>query len=547
MVQREDYSKAWVTTPSYTEVTTTEWRWLVLIGGALVALILLPYLLAFLGWNVPSDYQFTGVLYAPLDGATYVAKIQQGIDGAWRTTLTHTPEPHKGIFFNTFYTLLGHLAGIFGFSSLQMFHVSRLVLSLAMFVALYHLGSAIWGKVRSRRLFFMLVTIGSGLGWVVLLLWPDSNYTQLPSDLTLVESSPLLASLAHPHLPLAIALIAGIVAMCVAVTRPGFREIPTIFNGGLGAAIASALLATIMPQGWLPLASALVGYLLISLIRTRSIPHLELQWMALIIVAGIPMLIYYYAAIQANPFFANWLYQARQEPPALWRYLLGYGLPLLIAIPAIWRAITRLERDGDRFMLFYLAGSVLWLVLPAPYPVGYSVGMIIPIAYFAVRAIEEFWLNLIPLHLRDLALAILLLLILPSNIIVAVKPLSQLSETRISVDAGTLLSKNDVAALQAIQSYAEAQDVVLAPVPVSLWIPALTSQKVVYGHHAETAFAAEKKLQLWLWFNARYGCHSLVERYQVRFIITQGNSCLSELGLQTPLYEYGDVAVYRLR
>jgi hypothetical protein len=263
-------------------------------------------------------------------------------------------------------------------------------------------------------------------------------------------------------------------------------------------------------------------------------------------MVGIPVMIYYWAAIRANPFFANWLIQAGQERAQLWRYLLGYGLPLLIALPAIWRAIRRFERDGDRFMLLYLAGSLLWVILPAPFPDGYSIGMIIPITYFAVRAIEEFWLNVMPLHLRDLALASLLLLVVPSNIIVAVKPLSQLPEARVSVDAGTLLSKDYVAALQATQSQADAQDVVLAPVPVSLWIPALTPQKVVYGHRAETAFAAEKTLQLWLWFNARYGCHDVVERYQVRFIITDGASCLSELGLKTPISQHGDVAVYRL-
>jgi hypothetical protein len=45
-----------------------------------------------------------------------------------------------------------------------MFHVARVFASLFMYVALYQLAASIWSRVRARRVFFVVASIGAGLG-----------------------------------------------------------------------------------------------------------------------------------------------------------------------------------------------------------------------------------------------------------------------------------------------------------------------------------------------------------------------------------------------
>ena len=57
---------------------------------------------------------FGGFLLNPLDGNSYLAKMQQGASGSWRFTLPFTPEPGEGAYLFLFYLALGHLCRLTG-------------------------------------------------------------------------------------------------------------------------------------------------------------------------------------------------------------------------------------------------------------------------------------------------------------------------------------------------------------------------------------------------------------------------------------------------
>jgi hypothetical protein len=551
-VQRDNVTATVLTQQNTaTTVSATEWRWVTIFAGFLVAASVLPYLWAFISLNAQPNHRFVGILHSPLDSAVYIAKVEQGVRGAWLSTLTHTPEATQGIFINGFYLALGHLGNALGLSSLMAFHLARLTMSFAMFVALYHLGSTIWQRLRPRRLFFGVLAVGSGLGWLALMMFPETPQTQLAVDLTLFEAIPLLSTFANPHFPLAVALIALIASMYVTVFRPGFRESPSIVNGGLGIALCSLALVIILPHGWLPIASALVVYVIILMLRTRQLPRLELSWVGLMILPALPILVYYAALMTADTTIGAWVAQNRIAPTSPWRYLFGFGLPLVAALPGIWRGLRRFERDGDRFMLIWLIVNVVVLYLPLPMPQRSVIGLFIPIVYFATRALEDFWFHRIRNNWRDAALVTFFVFIIPSNILMAIVPMIGINDAVRGEEGGLMMPRGYTDAFRWLNNTRERGAVVLAQPLPSLWLPAYAPMRVVYGHPYDTLNSLTHLEDVQRWYLGKE-CQAILDRYNVRYILTQrdtpndGAVCLNELGLTTPTAVYNDVVIYRV-
>jgi hypothetical protein len=550
-VQRNNAATVLPRQQAATNVSAAEWRWVTIFGGLLVAASVLPYLWAFISLNAQPTHRFVGILHSPLDSAVYIAKIGQGLRGAWLSTLTHTPETTPSFFLNSFYLVLGHLAKALGLSTLMIFHLARLTMSFAMFVALYHLGSTIWNRLRPRRLFFSIAAVGSGLGWLALMLSPETPQTQLAVDLNLFEAIPLLSTFANPHFPLAIALIALIAATYVTVFRPGFQMTPTLTNGGLGVALISLLLVIVLPHGWLPIASALSLYLIVLVMRTRRLPLLEATWVSLTILPALPILIYYAAMMSGETPLSAWIAQNQIAPLPPDRYLFGFGLPLLAALPGIWRALRYFERDGDRFMLLWLIVNAVILYLPLPMPQRSVIGLFIPIVYFATRAMEEFWFERIPAKWRDAALVAFFVFIMPSNVLMAIVPMIGINDPARGEEGGLMMPKGYTDAFHWLDSTGEESAVVLAQPLPSLWLPAHTPMRVVYGHPYETLQSRERLTDVQSWYSGQ-NCRAILARYNVRYILTQQNTphdgaaCLNELGLRTPAVVYDDISVYRV-
>ena len=85
-------------------VTRTEWRWVII--WIVVALIItsIPYGVGAL--SSTADHVFSGFVIAVEDGNLYLAKMNEGVHGAWLFHLPYTSEPHLGTLFHIFYLLL---------------------------------------------------------------------------------------------------------------------------------------------------------------------------------------------------------------------------------------------------------------------------------------------------------------------------------------------------------------------------------------------------------------------------------------------------------
>ncbi|HAL61010.1 MAG TPA: hypothetical protein DCP08_01205, partial [Chloroflexi bacterium] len=101
-----------------------EWMWVGKWLLLLLALIGLPYLVAFL--FPPEGMTFLGSFGNPDDTSAYLSAMREGARGGWLRHYPFTSEPHGPALYFPFYISLGKLFG----PSLAVFHGARLACTL---------------------------------------------------------------------------------------------------------------------------------------------------------------------------------------------------------------------------------------------------------------------------------------------------------------------------------------------------------------------------------------------------------------------------------
>ena len=492
-------------------VSSTEWRWVFIIGSILVGLAAFP-LLWMLICGVPgTKWAFMGALHNHQDGAAELSRVFQGKDGVWLTRFLHTPEPQDGTLIGVFYALLGQLAYLTQLAPVVVFHIARGGAALFMYVALYQLPSNIWMKQRPRRVFFILVTIGSGFGWILAPLTNKIGFL----DLTTPGAFPFYSTLVNVHYPLAIACLALISGVIVVIFRPGEVNSPTVYNGGLLVFVLSLILAFIYPLALIPIILAFATCLGIDWYKTKELTRPRMHWFMWFCIPALPMLAYYVSVLRYNDVASEmWALQHTVDTTSIPLFLLGLGLPLIVALPGIYRAFRRFEPDGDRFMLIWLIVIVLCIYLPTRFHQQSAVAIMIPVVYFATRATEDFWLRRVTSRRwqrRIFAAAIPL--IAASNLLVMVLPTRPLTDETVRGTRHMLLQEDYLDAFDWLKDNTGSGDVVLASPDVSLWIPPLTGVRVFYTHSQQTIQPGLKKQALLDWYRETdpSDCQSLLQ------------------------------------
>jgi hypothetical protein len=516
-------------------ITPAEWRWVVVVAVGLTVLAFVPFLWVAFSGASGSEWQFMGVLNNYRDGATYLSKMAQGMEGSWLVNFRHTPEPHTGVFIQALYPALGQLARLLRIPPIALFHAARVVASLVMYMALYYLGASIWMRLRTRRLFFLLVAFASGLGWLF------SNGDVTYPDLSIAEIYPFYSSLVNVHFPLSLACLAMLASILIIEFRPGATSDPRMGNEGLAAGLLSFSLSLLFPQALVPFGIAVGAYIAAFWVQKRKITMRELRWLLVVVLPAVPVAAYYAAIVSYNPVVAEWNRQNITAAPSPLIFVLGLGLPLLIALPGIYRAIRRFEADGDRLMLLWLAAMVVLMYLPTNIQRRFMAGMMIPIAYFATRSLEDFWFQYVNRRWRFRLLVAVIPLVTFTNLL--------LLFLNRDVAVGPFLARDYAITFQWLNQNTSPDSVILASEPVSVWVPSWVGARVVYGHPFETLNAVVKKQQVLDWYDGQTAdCSDLITEYSVQYVIAGPlerelgqTDCLDNL---TQVFQVGSVIVY---
>ncbi len=534
-----------VSSPPTPQVSSYEWRWVLIVSAVLLIIVSLPFVWAFWVTATTPDAMFMGLVSNPLDGATYLSKIQLGREGHWQTQFRHSPGADQGAYLTLVYNGLGQVSRYLGLNNTVMYHMGRIVGGIFMLFALYQLGASVWQRVATRRLFFVTVVFGAGFGWLV------SAFGWETPDLFIPEAFPLYSVATNVHFPVALAILALMVSVVVRVFRPGFRGDPTIANGGLTLLLGALALALVAPHALIPFTLGLGLLIVIDWVRRRQVLFWQFRWMMMIVLPVLPMVGYYAAELRYNPVVALWNAQNINLSPSLPVYLLGFGLPLLVAVPGIYRAIRHYEADGDRFMLLWLVSMLIMVYFPTSAQRRFSMGFMLPVAYFAVRGLQDFWFASRPEPWRKRTTWAFLIASSLSYVFLMILWFYAASSVN---DPRLYLDSDYGAAFRWVDRQTRPGEVTLSGEDVGVWLPGKAGVSVVYGHPYETINAAQNQAAVTAWYETDDPddpiCQRLIDRYDVSMVIAgplertaagEPSACLETL---TEVRQFGDVTLY---
>lgn len=454
-----------------------------------------PYLYA---WeNSVDDTIFGGFLVNPIDGNSYLAKMYQGWRGDLQFTLPYTAEPGEGAYLFLFYLGLGHLARWLSIDRLLLFHVTRLLAALFMYVALYIYLKGIGLSTRERLLVYIAAAIGGGLGWLALLLGLSTI------DFWVAEAFPWLSSYTNPHFPLSL----GLILLLVLPSGISNSSSNHPFLWGIGMALAALVLSIISPFGMILVILILVGEETFRFIA--DLPDIDIRridrriiW---VLLGGVPFIIYDLWITAGHPVLRIWNAQNLTPAPPIWDFVLSFSPLVLLSIIGICQLYrerhNKIGRRGKVTMALWLALGVGLLFLPIGLQRRFLIGLYIPAAVLGVLGLSSLVNRLSTNSLRIYRLFgfFLIILIIPTNLLILLSGRYAV-ETQ---DRHVYLWQDERKAFSWLEANTAADALILAAPETGLFIPAYTGRRVIYGHPFETVNAIEEEERLLAIFSGK--------------------------------------------
>lgn len=449
-----------------------------------IAVTGIPYLLA--ATTAAPDFAFGGFLLNPIDGNSYLAKMQLGWQGEWLFTLPYSSEPGAGALLFTFYIFLGHLSRLTGLPLLITFHLVRLVSLVVMLLALHRFLRAVFPDPAMQRMAFGLAALGSGMGWLALPLG------SLTSDFWVAEAYPFLSAYANPHFPLGLALLLSI------LTLPNRAAPGADWHSGLlgewPAGIAAFLLALVSPFGVVIALMVLGAFAALEALSPNSknrippgdsIKNLILGRFAWVLLGGGPLLLNYSWVAASHPQLSAWNAQNLTPSPPMWDLVLSLSPALILALPGGWWAVRRGNAE-QRILVVWAVLGLLLMYLPLGLQRRFIQGLYVPLVGLAVLGVALLTQPRARVY-KSLVIA-LFALALPTNLIILMLAGHGI-QTR---DPWLYLSAGESQALSWLATHTPQEALVLAAPQTGLFIPAHSGRRVFYGHPFETIDAERR-------------------------------------------------------
>lgn len=445
----------------------SEKRYLAILFLVIMLLISVPYIV---GFQVSSSQQqFGGFLINPIDGHSYLAKMQQGFNGEWKFKLPYTAEPGEGAYLFLFYLGLGHLGRIVNVPLIYVFHAARLLSAAWLILVVYKMMRALFEDQKALKTGLVLALTGSGIGWLAI---TTGAFT---SDFWVAEAYPFLSMYTNPHFILGLGIMVG-------------TFLPKHQDKVLVNLLFGLLLGIIQPFAVVivSLVKIISGGLKIYREKTDLKILLKSSWIWSVIgfgLAGGSVILYQTGSILGDPILSQWHQQNITLRPAPLDLMISLFPCLLLAIVGASRAWK--SETGQNLVLW--GGISLVLVfIPWSLQRRFLTGIFLPLAALSGFGIQVL-VEKTSLEFRHWVVAVLFLAI-PTNLIVITSGLQAISEKNPTI----FIEGELVKGLQWINANAGKTDLVLAEERAGLYLPSVTGRRVIYGHPFETIRAEEE-------------------------------------------------------
>lgn len=504
-------------TLSSPKVTIREWRLALLVAVATAVLGLIPYWLGNL--LAPDGQVYMQLIMNPEDAQTYWAKMLQGFHGAWLYTIPFTPEPHAAAGVGIFYVWLGQLARGLGMSLTAVWHTSRFIAGIILFLTTFRFVAAFLPDRQTRWTAYLLALYGSGLGWLLFVVGQPYWLGAFPVDFKQPGAHLFFTALTFPHIALGTAVILFDMLVLQKIGNPyvGSGE---RWRWAVAAGVANILLGVAYPFLIYIVAGTAVLYWSVLVWQQHQILWRRGWQIAVMFLVPAPLYLYYFSVWRSNEVFRLWDAQAG-TPAAPWpHYLIAFGLLLGLGglfwwkQPALSAAKGSSERAQFTLLWVWILTAALLLYSPLNPQRRFIQGVHVPLAVLAAAGFVQvvlprwqngrLWQSLIArpryetAKLRRFVILIFLLFMSFSNIYL------WLDVSRIAAFTQPDLFFRpvaEVAAVDWLRENAPGTAVVLGSYQTGNFVAAQAGQRVMLGHWAETVDFSGKETAVTQFFS----------------------------------------------
>ena len=493
------------------------------LTAGLFAIASLPYAYGFL--SSPSDRLFTGLLFDVPDHAQYWSWVTAS-QTSFFISNTMTPESNAPIFINPMMWVLARVQLLLNLSFPALLQVWRLLATVAVVPAVLAFVRLFVRDPARRPLALFIALLGSGLGWMLVLIksltgsadppWPTNIYT--------VEPNTFWALLSYPYLSLAHALMLAIFTGVWLAWRTQRT------SGYVIAAAAALALSGTHAYDLITIYAVLGGLTLLAWKQTRRFPSRLVGVVVLVGLASGPAALYYQQLTSHDPLWRAILAQysnAGVWTPPLYQLPLLMGVPLFLAVASVF---TTAWSDERRFLALWAGMSLLLIYLPVVYQIKLLSGWQFPLALLAADAWHD-GLNrsLRSGRLRMAAVSVGLVLVAGTNAYLFAWRFVDLRRH----NTPYYLQRDEVDALSWLASQTTADDLALAREDVGRFVPNYGRTRSFLAHWAMTNRYFERRDLVARFFDPAAADAawriSVVRDNQITFIVDSGTAESSAL------------------
>ncbi len=534
-------------------ISFSEWRFVGVFGLGLLVFTSLPYGYAYA--SAPAGWHFMGIMVNVPDHVQYFSWLQQ-FTTEWLARNTLTPEPNVPVFFNLLWLGLGRLSALTGLDYAAVFQGLRWVATAALLPVFYWFCAWYFESVPRRVGAFLVAVLGSGLGWMLVIIKYALGLADVPAPLLvyIVEPNTFLGILSTPHL-----IGAALYMLCFVWLLRGEQ------TGQLRYAVGAGLLALFI--GWqhtydLILVWGIAGaYGALKWVRDGRFPLFLFKSGLILGLLSCPPAFYSVALTSLDPVWRAVLAQfdnAGVFTPWPWELLILLGVPFGLALARAFQLNPlRLKAWDDRTLFI---GAWFWanfalVYIPTDYQIKMLNGWQLPIALLAV----QFWVDTVwprfqaawPARQRwgtQAALAVLVALVLPTNGYLWAWRFLDLSRHTYPF----YLQTADLAAMRWLATQAEPDSVVFGTLTLGQYVPALTGQRAYLAHWAQTVDYFTKVARVQTFFapeTPEADRRAILDEFGARYVLVEAGNNFDAASTPwlTPVFAQDGVRVYQVQ
>ncbi len=447
-----------------------EFQFLMYFIAAMVALTTLPYLTAYL--HRSPDKVFSGTLDHSLDTNNYLAYIRESSAGQWLFDNPMTGEPHRPVFFNLEWLLIGKVGSLLHLSPAAAMNFCRVIFLALMCFAVYWLASFLFESPPMRGIALVTCMAGGGFGWIVVVhslhISLDSSYFL---DLTNANLFPFYWALRLPHFLIAETFV--VLGLCLLLRG----ELHGNISNYLGAGVCYMAAGACRPYDMLFLIAATGLFLVLSLFHPRK-PKSSIIVRALPILVSAPLLGYYYWIFKLHPIFRWWSLPG-QSAPAAWLLVLGFGASCLLLPIAAWRLLREGISNSGLLLFSCLLTAVVFAHMHSllHFSFQFATNILIPMVMLVLLGLKKPIMNVwsaVPWGRTTISIIVLLNSL--TSIALAGQAVLLAAHGEYDYDSRVL------AAFSWIDHHSQSRSVVLADFDVANHMPQYTHNHVFCGY-----------------------------------------------------------------